>query len=76
MRQVHKPGTSSFALDNKKVYVIATDDRPIKVVNEGEGMLHEGDPFDNADLTKEYAYIQSAGVAVVCSQKMGVYSFT
>ena len=76
MRQTHTPGTSSFALNDKKLYIIAGDDRPIKVVNEGEGLLHEGDPFDNNDLTKEYVYGQGFGTAVVCGQKMGVYSFT
>lgn len=59
MRQVHKLGTSVFALDDSKLYIIAGDDKPIKIVNEGEGLLYEGDATANNDLTQElkYAYI-------------------
>lgn len=76
MRQAHKAGTDTFALDDKKIFVIADGDQPIKFVNEGEGLLHEGDPFDNADLTQEYVYGQAMGCGVAVGQKLGVYSFT
>lgn len=75
MRQSHKAGTDTFALDDKKIYILAGDDRPIKVVNEGEGILHESDMFDNNDLTQEYIYGQAMGVGVAVGQKMGIYSF-
>jgi len=72
LRQAHIPGTSTFAIGDTKIYVVAGDDRPIKVVNEGEGILFEGEPTANADLTKEYVYGQGFGVGVACSEKMGV----
>lgn len=74
MRQLHKPGTSVFALDDSKIFVIAGDDKPIKVVNEGEGLLHESDGLTNADLTHEYVYGQVFGVGAVCSEKMGIFT--
>ncbi len=76
MRQAHIPGTNKFALDNTKLYVIADGDKPIKVVNEGDSILSERDPFQNNDLTQEYFYGQSMGVAVVCAQKLGVYTLS
>ena len=56
--------------------VIAGGDKPVKVVNEGEGLMIEGDPTDNQDLTKEYVYGQPMGVAVACSEAMGVFTFS
>lgn len=75
MRQVHKAGTSVFALDDSKIFIVAGDDKPVKVVNEGDGILYESDPTANNDLTKEYIYGQAFGVGVACSEKMGVFTF-
>lgn len=72
MRQSHKPGTDTFALSETKVFVIAGDDKPIKVVNEGDGIMYDHDPSETADLTQEYVYIQSAGTALVLASKIGV----
>ena len=76
LRQVHKPGTSEFVLNDNKIYIIASDDKPIKVVNEGEGLLVDGEATANNDLTKEYVYGQPIGVAAVCSAKMGIFTFS
>ena len=72
LKQAHKAGTSTFALNDNKVWVIASDDQPIKVVNEGDGLLIDKDPTANADLTQEYVYSQGLGVAAICAAKMGV----
>lgn len=76
LRQVHKPGSSVFAMNNNKLFVLAGDDKPVKVVNEGEGLIIDGEATDNNDLTKEYVYAQPMGVGVACSEKMGVFTFT
>lgn len=76
LSQAHKPGTATFILDDSKVWVLASDDQPVKVVNEGDGLLIEHDPSENADLTQEYIYAQGVGVGVICASKMGVYKFT
>lgn len=76
INQVHAPGTTRFLLDDKKIYVIATEDKPIKVVTEGEGLIHMNDPFDNADLSMEYIYAESYGVAVASSEQFGIYTMS
>lgn len=72
MNQAHKAGTETFALSDSKIWVIAGDDKPIKVVNEGDGLLIEGEATAKADLTKEYIYAQKMGVGVIVAQKLGV----
>ena len=73
LEQAHKPGTSNFALADDALFVIAADDKPIKVVNEGEGLLIERSATENADLTQEYVYAQSIGVGVACAAKLGYW---
>ena len=74
LRQNHKVGTDTFAIANNVVYVIAGNDKPVKVVNEGEGILLERNPGENNDLTQEYVYGQAMGVAVVCAEAMGKFT--
>lgn len=74
LKQAHNADGSTFALDNNKLYVIAGDDRPIKVVNEGEGILIQKDAASNNDLTQEYVYGQAYGTGVICAEKLGVYT--
>lgn len=76
VNQIHKPGTTDFLLDDKKLYVIATDDKPIKVVTEGEPTIILGNPADNADLTQEFFYGESYGVSIVMADQFGVYSMS
>ena len=71
--QAHNADGQTFALKNDTIYVIAADDKPIKMVNEGDGLLIEGDATNNADLTQEYTYAQAYGTAFLASAKMGVY---
>lgn len=74
MRQVHKAGTSTFMLDDSKLYVIAGDDKFVKVISEGMGYLAERDAIQNADLTQEYLYAQASGVGIVCANKLGIFT--
>lgn len=76
VNQAHLPGTDTFAFDNDKIYIIATGDKPIKLVNEGEVLIIEREATENADLTREYTMISNYGVGVLCNEKMGVYTFT
>lgn len=73
MEQAHIPGTSTFALADDALFVVAAEDKPVKVVNEGDGLLLDRDPAQNADLTQEYIYGQGVGVGVVCAAKLGYY---
>lgn len=71
IEQAHKPGTSTFAIDDGAIWVVAAEDKPIKVVNAGEGLLIERNATENADLTQEYAFAQGIGVGVACAAKLG-----
>lgn len=75
MRQAHK-ANGAFALNDSKIFVIAGDDQPIKVVNEGEGLLVAHEATEKADLTQEYVYAQPMGVGAICAEKMGVYAIS
>lgn len=76
MRQAHKAGTDQFAINDNKIYVIAGNDKPIKFVNHGEGLMISTDAINKADLTNEYLYGQSYGCGVICNQKMGIYTLS
>lgn len=73
LEQAHVPGTSDFALADDALWIVASDDKFIKVVNEGDGLLVERDATSNADLTQEYVYGQAMGVGVVCAAKLGYW---
>lgn len=75
-KQRHAVGGDTFLLDASKIWVIASNDKPIKVLDKGEGLMVDGDPFAKADLTKEYLYGQEIGTAVICAQKLGVYAIS
>jgi len=74
LKQAHKPGTSTFILNDSKLLIIAGDDKPIKMVNEGDGLLVETPATNNADLTQEYCYGQAYGTAAICAEKIGIYN--
>lgn len=69
--QRHKVGTDEFLLEDNKIYVIAGEDKPIKVVNVGEGILSANDPLQTPDMTQNYLYAQEFGVGVKFNTKMG-----
>lgn len=68
----HKADGKTFVMSDSKIFVIAADDKPIKVVNEGEGFMFERQATDNADATQEYTYGQAVGVAFAPAAKMGI----
>lgn len=63
--QRHKVGTSEFVLDDDIITIIAGDDKPLKVVYEGDPIVILGDPTSNADLTQEYLYGCKYGCGIV-----------
>lgn len=76
--QIAKPGTdgAEMLLDDKKLYIMGADQRPIKVVNVGEGIASTTDPLQTADNTLSYFYGQEYGIGVIFSQKMGIYTMS
>lgn len=63
--QRHKVGSTKFVLDDNMITVIAGDDKPIKVVYEGNPIVLLGDPMKNADFTQEYLYGVKYGTGIV-----------
>ena len=74
VKQAHKINSDEFLMPDNKLWIFAADDKPIKVVNEGEGLLINRDSLENADLTQEYLYAQAYGCGVICNEKMGIYT--
>lgn len=74
--QRHEIGSDTFLLDDSKIYVIAGNDKPIKVVNKGTGLLSTNDPLQAADHTQNYFYGQEFGVGLAFNAKMGFYSLS
>ena len=73
MKNRHKVGTDTFILSDKRLYIIASDDRPVKFVTEGDGFIDEKSFTDNADMTQEYVYMETYGAGLVINGKLGVY---
>ena len=72
MNNAHKVGGTEFVLGND-LYIIAGDDKFIKLVHEGDTLIINGNPLDNADLSMEYLMAQRYGLATVFSEQFGVY---
>lgn len=63
--QRHKVGSTEFVMDDNVLTIIAGDDKPIKVVYEGNPIVLMGDPMSNADFTQEYLYGEKYGLGIV-----------
>lgn len=77
--QRHKVGTTDFVMEDNVLTIIAGDDKPLKVVYEGEPLVLMGDPLKNADLTNEYLYAEKYGLGIVLAggnSGTGRYEFT
>lgn len=55
--QRHKVGSTEFVMDDNVLTIIAGDDKPLKVVYEGDPIVLMGDPMSNADFTQELTHI-------------------
>ena len=62
-------------LDDKTVYVMASNDKPIKYVTYGDGIILQKDPMQNADLTYEWLYTERTGVGMIINEVFGKYTF-
>lgn len=61
---------------NKYLYVIAGDDKFIKVYDEGETLVIPRDATQNADLTQEYTVIRKTAVGVAHAGILGKYTIS
>lgn len=74
VKQIHKTNSDEFLLPDDKLWILASEDKPVKCVNEGEGLLIQRESLENADLTQEWAWYQAYGCGVICNEKMGIYT--
>lgn len=58
--QRHLINSTSFALHDDSVTIVAGDQKPIKVVYEGQPTVIMGDPLNHGDLTQDLTYAIAA----------------
>lgn len=63
--QRHKVGSTEFVFEDDVLTIIAGDDKPIKVVYEGQPTILLGDPTKNKDFTQDYFYGEKYGMGIV-----------
>lgn len=73
VKQRHAIGSENFLVNTSKIWVIAANDKPIKVLDLGIGYM---DDEKKADQTKEFMYTQEIGTGVICSSAMGAYALS
>ena len=76
LKQIHKKGTDVFALADDELYVIASDERFIKLVFEGDAYVDDRDTTRQSDRTFEYFMTMAWGVGIAVTGKIGKYKFT
>lgn len=76
VKNVLKPGTTTKALADNKIYVFAGNDRPIKFVTSGDTLIDIRTGTDNADLTQEYTALEEFGICVPVTRGFGVYTLS
>lgn len=73
LKQRHKIGSTNFILPENEVYIMASDDKFIKHVTEGEVLMLTSGLYDNVDLTQEFFMTERTGNAVIMSSVAGIY---
>lgn len=76
IRQVHEVGTFDFKLSENDLYVVTTDEKPVKFVTEGEARVMSGDAMSNADMTQDYFFASKYGTGVVITDVYGKYEIS
>ncbi len=73
IKQSHKLGTYDFAISDNDIWVVTSNDKPIKFVTEGDALFDVGSPFDNADMTTDILTGERWGVGIVLNKLYGQY---
>lgn len=76
INQVHNVGTYNFKLSEKDIYVVTTDEKPVKFVTEGEVRILSGDAMGNADLTQDYFSATQYGTGVAITDLYGKFEIS
>lgn len=76
IKQVHNIGTYTFKLSETDIYVVTTDEKPVKFVTEGQSRILAGDALANKDLTQDYFVADKYGTGVVITDLFGKYAIS
>ena len=63
--QRHKIGSTEFVMPDDILTIVASNEKPIKCVYEGNPLMIMGDPMLKGDLTHEYLYGEKYGLGIV-----------
>lgn len=74
--QRHKIGSTNFVYNDKMIAILASSDKPIKLVREGEPLIIPRDPALNMDLTQEYFMAEKWGTGIVMNGNSGIGKYT
>jgi hypothetical protein len=73
IKQSHKPGTDTFAIDDYLLVLPVGDERIVKIILEGEAqVIQTTAQGENMDDSMEYLFKKKYGVGVLTSSKYGV----
>lgn len=73
--QVHTANTFDFAFDDKKLFVLPANVKPIKVVREGDSIIDERRE-GNMDMSMEYTFLTRYGIGVIFNVYYGEYTLS
>lgn len=59
-------------MDDNTLTIVASPEKPIKFVTEGDPLVIMGDPLKNADLTNEFFYAERYGMGIVLASNSGI----
>ncbi len=75
MENGHKVGSTDFVLGND-LYIVASDEKFVKFVTEGDTLIIPGEPTSNADLSQEFLMAMRYGLKTVLSTQFGIYKLS
>ena len=73
IKQGHKLGTFEFTMDNEVIYALCGDEKPVKLVTEGDVLVKEvSDGLTNADMSLEQVVSFKAGCGIQYNKLFGL----
>lgn len=67
---------TEFVFDDATIYVLPSEAKPVKLVNEGEVLVQETDEKNNVDMTREFAVIFRVGSVAIFNRLIGCIKIT
>lgn len=68
----HKLNSTEFVMDDDTLTIVASPEKPIKFVTEGDPLVIMDDPLKNADLTHNFFYAERYGLAIILANNTGI----